>query len=107
MHNMLDFSFATPDEVCRELGAKLKVQRLAKGWTQVELASRARIAKGTLQRLEAKGVATFESLVRVVMALDLVDQLQPLFDLQIKSIAQMEAAEQVRRQRAPRKRSSS
>ena len=101
---MLDFSFATPKEVCLEIGSRLKAQRLAKGWSQIELAGRAAVAKGTLQNLENKGVGTLDSFVRVVLALDLSAQLQTLFNLKVQSIAQMEAAEQAKRLRAPRKR---
>lgn len=101
---MLDFSFATYGEVCLEIGRRLKSQRLIKGWSQVELAGRAAVSKGTLQNLENRGGGTLDSFVRVVLALDLSDQLQTLFNLKVQSIAQMESAEQAKRQRAPRKR---
>ena len=101
---MLDFNFATSEEIRLEIGSRLKAHRLARGWSQIELAGRAAVAKGTLQNLENKGVGTLDSFVSVVLALDLSDQLQTLFKLKVQSIAQMEAAEQVKRLRAPRKR---
>jgi len=101
---MLDFLFSTPEEICIELGTRLKAQRLAKGWTQPDLAVRAGVAKGTVQNLENKGVGTLESLVKLVIALELTDELQDLFDLKMLSIAQMAAAERANRKRAPRKR---
>jgi transcriptional regulator with XRE-family HTH domain len=103
---MLDFCFATTDEICHELGARLKAQRLAKGWTQLELAGRANVAKGTVQNLENKGVGSLESLVKLASALELTEAFQELFKLKIHSIAQMAAAERVSRVRAPRRRKS-
>lgn len=100
---MLDFIFATSEEIRLEIGSRLKTQRLARGWSQIELAGRAAVAKGTLQNLENKGVGTLDSFIRVVLALDLSDQLQTLFNMKVQSIAQMEAAEKAKRLRAPRK----
>lgn len=101
---MMDFSFATTKELCKELGARLKAQRLAKGWAQLDLAHRADVAIGTVQNLENKGIGSLESLVKLASALELTDELQGLFNLKVRSIAQMAAAEQAARVRAPRKR---
>lgn len=101
---MLDFGFATTEEVCKELGARLKAQRLAKGWSQIEVAYRAGVAIGTVQNLENKGTGSLESLVKLASALELTDELEGLFNLKVRSIAQMAAAEQATRVRAPRKR---
>ena len=100
---MLDFYFATHEEVCKELGARLKTQRLAQAITQEELAARAGVSAGTIKNLESKGQSSIESVVRVGLALGLSDDLQALFKLKVKSIAQMEQTEQVRRIRAPRR----
>lgn len=101
---MLDFSFATTEEVCKELGSRLKAQRLAKGWAQLDLSRRADVAVGTVQNMENKGIGSLESLVKLASALELTDELQELFKLRIRSIAQMAAAEQATRVRAPRRR---
>ena len=100
---MLDFGFASEQEIRAELGRRLRAQRLAQGLTQAALAERAGIGLATLQRLEGRGVATLENFVRAVMALGLADELQPLFSLKIRSISQMEEAEKIKRARAPRK----
>ena len=99
---MLDFGFASHQEICAELGARLKAQRLAQLLKQADLAARAGVSTGTIKNLEATGQTSLESLVRVALALGLTDQLESLFRLQTKSIAQMEHAEQSRRLRAPR-----
>lgn len=99
---MLDFTFATHQEICAELGHRLKRQRLVQALTQKDLAVRAGVAPGTVKNLEGKGVSSLESLIRIVMALGLLDELASLFALQAaQSIAQMERAQLAERKRAP------
>jgi transcriptional regulator with XRE-family HTH domain len=100
---MLDIGFATHEEVCKELGARLKAQRLAQMLTQEELAVRAGLSTGTVKNIENKGQSSIESVVRLGLALGLVDHFQELFKLQVKSIAQMDQAEQSKRIRASRR----
>lgn len=99
---MLDFTFATPEEICAELGARLRRQRLAQALSQKELAGRAAVSVGTIKNLESKGQSSVETLVRIISALGLVDELSKLFELKITSIAAMEQAHRAERQRAPR-----
>ena len=99
---MLDFGFASEQEIRAELGHRLQLQRLAMGLTQAELAERAGISASTIKLIEAQGRCTLENFIRTAMALGLADQLQTLFLLQIRSIEQMERAEKSR-QRAPRR----
>jgi len=103
MGNILDFGFATYKEICKELGARLKAQRLSLSLTQEELAARAGVSPGTVKNLENKGQSSMESAIRIALALGLSDHMQELFKLQVKSIAQMERAEQAKRKRAPRR----
>ncbi|MBD5802714.1 helix-turn-helix protein [Azoarcus sp. Aa7] len=101
---MLDFGFATSDEICAELGRRLKAARLAQGIQQVELAARAGVSRGTVNTLENSGQSTLASIVRVAQALNLVDELQHLFELKARTIFEMERSEQGKRKRASRKR---
>lgn len=103
---MLDFGFASEQEIRAELGQRLHAQRLAQSLSQAELAERAGISVSTVKLIEAHGRCTLENFIRTVMALGLTDQLQPLFALQIRSIDQMERAEQALRKRAPRRRAA-
>jgi transcriptional regulator with XRE-family HTH domain len=100
---MPDFGFASEQEIRAELGARLKAQRLTKGLTQIELAERAGVGVNTLKLLEGKGKCTFENFVRIAMGLGLADELQDLFLLKPKSIAQMEQVARATRVRAPRR----
>ena len=99
----MDIGFATYEEVCKELGARLKAQRLAQMLTQEDLAVRAGLSMGTVKNIENKGQSSIESVVRLGLALGLADHFQELFKLQVKSIAQMDQAEQSKRIRASRR----
>lgn len=100
---MLDFGFASEKEIRLDLAERLRACRLAKGISQPDLALRAGLGRATVQRFEAKGDASLENFIRIVMALGLVDHLQPAFKIEVRSIAEMERAEQNKRKRAPRK----
>ncbi len=103
---MLAFNLAPPHEVCHQLGQRLRAQRLALLLTQAELAARAGVSTGTVRTLEATGLISADSLVRLALVLGQADALQNLFELPVQSIAQMELAEQAeraQRQRAPRR----
>jgi transcriptional regulator with XRE-family HTH domain len=87
------------------LGQRLRAQRLAQGLPQRELAQMAGLSLGALRKLESSGQSSLETLVHVVQALGLVNELEDLFVLKRHSIAQMEQAEAAgQRQRAPRRR---
>lgn len=102
MSGFADFSFSTDIEIAEALGRRLKQARLDKGLQQAELAARAGIARVTLQKLENQGAATLATLIQVVRVLGMEGELQPLFvQAEPQSIADMEAREQRRRQRAP------
>jgi len=98
----MDFSFATYDEILQELGSRLRAQRLAQSLTQQQLADMASLSLGAVKTLERNGSSSLETLVRVVQALGLADDLAPLFELKLHSIAQMQLLSQAKRQRAPR-----
>lgn len=101
MTKRLDFVLASNAEIARELGRRLRSQRLARNLQQSELAARAGVARGTVQNVEGKGQCSVESLVRIVRALGLVDDLTGLFELKAaQSIAELARTEQSRRQRA-------
>lgn len=101
----MDFALSTPREVCQAIGERLRQQRLVQTLSQQELALRAGVSVGTVKNIEGKGQASLESLVRVVLALGLADELAGLFQIKLRSIAEMQQAEQAKRQRAPRRRS--
>lgn len=101
---MFDIAFATAPEVVRELGQRLRTQRLAKSVTQQELAARAGVSVGAIKKLEATGRTTMETYVRAVQALGLIDDLADFMQLRpTTSIAEMEKAQTAQRQRVRHK----
>lgn len=103
----MSFILSLPNEILRELGARLRMQRLAQSLSQRELAHMAGLSLGALRKLETDGQCSLETLIRVVQALGLSTELDELFVLKRQSIAQMARAEAAQqRQRAPRRKSS-
>ncbi len=97
----MHFALFTSQEIVAELGQRLRAQRLLQNLQQDELASRAGISERALRNIEKSGRATFDNVVRVVMALGLAEELSGLLEVKPKSIKAMEAAS-VKRQRASR-----
>lgn len=100
----LNVYLATSEELCRELGNRLRTKRLSLPVSQQQLALRAGISIGALKKLEKDGQANMLTVVRTVMALGLAGEFDTLFSLPAQaSIADMEDAERARRKRAPRR----
>ena len=100
----MTFSLSTSTEILGTLGARLRMQRLAQALTQRELAQMAGLSLGALRKLERDGQCSLETLIRIVQALGLVEELEPLFILKRHSISRMQQLDVVsRRQRAPRR----
>jgi transcriptional regulator with XRE-family HTH domain len=93
----LSLEIATHEDLCRELGKRLRMQRVAQLLTQQELAARAGVSAGTVKNLESKGQASMESTVRIALALSLLEELRSLFKLRVRSAAQMERAANAKR----------
>lgn len=102
MDKITSFNQRNPAAITRQIGGRLRGFRLAKGWTQQELAERSGIALSTLKLLETKGQGSFQRLVRVAVALGIDGELRDLFakPAAMDSIAAVKRAE---RQRAPRR----
>jgi transcriptional regulator with XRE-family HTH domain len=98
------FALALSAEIQQTLGSRLRTQRLAQALSQRDLAQMAGLSLGAVRKLEQDGQSSLETLIRVVQALGLVEELDDLFVLKRRSIAQMEQAEVAgQRRRAPRR----
>lgn len=88
--------------IAREIGQRLKRSRLAKGWTQEELAERSGVAVSTLKLLETSGNGSFQRLVRIAVVLGVDGDLRGLFS-NTHTMESIEAIKRSERQRAPRR----
>lgn len=84
------FNFLTHSEICHELGQRCRCLRLQANLSQLELAERAGVSLSSIRRLEARGQAALELLVRVVQALHLINHLENLLVIPVLSIADAE-----------------
>jgi len=97
------FSLASIPEIARELGQRLRQLRLQQeAMAQDELAARAGVSVRALRNLEANGQATLETFLKVTQALGRATDLDPILEVKVQSIREMELASRVR-QRAPRR----
>ena len=98
------FDLQTSEAICRTLGERARVLRLARNLSQQELAGMSGVSLSTVRRLETSGQGGIQTLVQVAQALGAVDGLQGLFTLPARSIAEAQgAAQAAQRQRARRK----
>lgn len=72
----MDFlSLVTSDEVLRQLGVWIRLERQRLQWKQTELARRSNVPASTISRLERTGLASTDALMRILFALNRLDEL--------------------------------
>ena len=103
----MSLSIYTPAEIARELADRVHARRLARRWTQAELARRSGIALATLKLFEQKGRISLDRLLRIAVALDELESFRKLFEPpRARSLDELEArSTEVKRKygRTPRK----
>ena len=67
-----------PQEALKQLGSRLREQRISQSLTQQQLAKLAGIGVRSIIRLEETGVGKTDTLLRVLTALNIVDRLDAL-----------------------------
>jgi DNA-binding Xre family transcriptional regulator len=102
--NMIPLELQTPAEVVAGIAERGRALRIARGWTQRELAERSGVALGTLRLFERTGKIALERLVRISVVLDAVRPFGELFAAPpAATLADLERAERPR-VRAPARR---
>jgi transcriptional regulator with XRE-family HTH domain len=95
----------TDEAVLAELGRRLARHRLARNWTQAELAARAGLGKATVQRVERGESVQMSSTVKLLSALELLDGLDAAVPESIElPIARLEREQRSRPRRRARAR---
>src|SRR3954465_10496968 len=94
---MIPLALQTPAEVVAGIAERARALRIARGWTQRELADRAGVALETLRRFERTGKIALERLGRIAVVLDAVRPLGELFAAPpAATLADLERAERPR-----------
>ncbi len=71
---MLSFLPPTPLEVMENLKTNFRQRRKALGYTQEELAIRSGVSLGTLKRFERTGYISLESLLKLALVLECLNE---------------------------------
>lgn len=88
---MLSLVLETPEGLARDLAGRIKALRLARGWTQQELAERAGLALPTYRLFERTGQISLARLIKVALILDAVEGFEALFrPARAQSMAELE-----------------
>jgi transcriptional regulator with XRE-family HTH domain len=103
MDKISAFTQRNPIALAKGIGDRLRALRIAKGWTQEELAERSGVAISTLKLLEARGQGSLQRLIRIAVALGVDGELRELFSRSFVAES-IEAVKLAERRRAPRRR---
>ncbi len=79
MDKIPPFSLRNPVHLTREIGGRIRTHRLARGWTQAELAARSGVSLSTLKLLEREGKGSLQRLAKIAVILNLDGELKLLF----------------------------
>lgn len=97
------FIMKRPEEIVRELGSRLRLERTAKGLNQTDVATKANISKGTLSAIENGKPVTLENVIKVVTALGMTKHLENLFVPTYNSLVEANRYEQSAKRQRVRK----
>ncbi len=73
---MLSFLPRNPQDVMEELRTKFKEKRMSIGYTQNECAKRSGVSLGSLKRFESSGQISLESLLKLALVLECLEDFQ-------------------------------
>lgn len=105
MDEIINFLFATSNQIEKHLGKQIKDNRLLLNTTQVELAKESRISTKTLQRLEKGEGVSLDTFIRVLQALRLQENLKILLpDASIRPVERVRFKGKERQRARPSKR---
>jgi HTH-type transcriptional regulator / antitoxin HipB len=88
----MSLSLYTPAEIALELADRVRDRRLARAWTQAELAERAGLALPTLKLFERTGKISLDRLLRIASALGALEDFRaPFAPPPARSLEEIEA----------------
>ncbi len=89
---MLNINISTPSSMIQTLKDKFKERRLSLDLTQEGLATKSGVSLGSLKRFESSGQIALESLLKLALVLECLDDFHTIADqkeLQVNSIDEL------------------
>ena len=89
---MLNINISTPSSIIQTLKDKFKERRLSLDLTQKGLATKSGVSLGSLKRFEGSGQIALESLLKLALVLECLDDFNTIADkkeLQVNSIDEL------------------
>lgn len=75
----MSFIMKTPQDVRYKLAERAKIRRLGLNLSQEGLARRAGISTGTIKRFEKTGHISIDSILKIALVLDVIDEFDKVF----------------------------
>ena len=79
MNNIIALNISTPNEIAKQIAAKVKARRLELNLTQEGIAARAGIKFATYRRFEQTGEISLKGLLQIGFALNALSDFDALF----------------------------
>jgi HTH-type transcriptional regulator / antitoxin HipB len=91
----MKYTLTTPEETALDLAGRAKALRLSKKWKRATLAVKSGVTQASLQRFEQTGQVSMKHFLRIVFALDRLNEMDGLLQNKpAQSIAELEQQEQ-------------
>ncbi|WP_300729926.1 helix-turn-helix transcriptional regulator [uncultured Bacteroides sp.] len=104
MNNIMTFNISTPNDVAKQIAARVKARRLELNLTQDGMASRAGIKFATYRRFEQTGEISLKGLLQIGFALNALSEFDALFaQKQYQSLDDVLNEQSVTRKRGKKK----
>jgi transcriptional regulator with XRE-family HTH domain len=87
---MLDISIETPSSMMEKLKKRYKQKRLEFDLTQEGLATKSSVSLGSLKRFESTGKISLESLLKLSLVLECLEDFQALVSTKVHSISSID-----------------
>lgn len=88
---MIDVKLLAPQEVAGRIAGSAKERRLAHNFSQKTLAERSGVSLGVLKKFELTGKISLESLLKLAVALDCLEEFLSLFVKAKESFSTLDA----------------
>ena len=79
MNKMMSFNMVTPNDVAKQIAARVKARRLELNLTQEGIATRAGLKFATYRRFEQTGEISLKGLLQIGFALNALSEFDALF----------------------------